>query len=209
MTDWTALGPKEYNLPKSSDLNGDVSVVAADPTELIRYTEIITLAFSQGQTAVEFETRSPTTADGTEVAPTAAVFSNATVIRISVPDPTPYTRNWVTTHPLQEWEGYILDMDDKELVARLRDLTAEFSTAGASALAEEEAIIPLSEIAGEDLKRIQLGSVFRWIIGYERAATGTKKRVSHIVFRDLPAITEQDRSQGIAWARKVIQSVKE
>ena len=107
----------------------------------------------------------------------------------------------VTFHTIQEWEGYIIEIGDTEFVARLVDLTA-----GASH-EEEEAIIPLAEISDNDAAGMQLGSIFRWVIGYERSAAGTKKRVSQIVFRNLPAVTKSDLRDGEAWAREIIRSI--
>ena len=106
-----------------------------------------------------------------------------------------------TFHALQEWEGYIVEIADDHFVSRLLDITA------GSPYEEEEAIIPLAEIAERDFDRVELGSIFRWVIGYERSATGTKKRVSEIVFRDLPAITEADLREGEAWAGELIRSL--
>ncbi len=105
-----------------------------------------------------------------------------------------------TFHALQEWEGYVLEKGDDEFTARLLDLTA------GSLQEEEEAVIPLAEISEDDLKRLHPGSVFRWVIGYERSASGTKRRVSQIVFRDLPVVTKQDLAEGKEWARKTAQS---
>ena len=51
------------------------------------------------------------------------------------------------------------------------------------------------------------GSVFRWVIGYERSPAGTKKRVSQIVLRDLPAVTEADLRDGEEWARETIRAL--
>ena len=45
------------------------------------------------------------------------------------------------------------------------------------------------------------------MIGYERNAAGTKKRVSQIVFRDLPAITKTDLRDGETWALETIRSL--
>ena len=42
-------------------------------------------------------------------------------------------------------------------------------------------------------EKMQVGSIFRWVIGYERSA-GPVRRVSQIVFRDLPAISQGDLS---------------
>ena len=105
----------------------------------------------------------------------------------------------VTFHALQEWEGYVLEKRDDEFTARLLDLTA------GSLHEEEEATIPLEEIAEDDYIRVIPGSIFRWVIGYERSPSGTKRRVSQIVFRDLPAITKQDMFEAEEWARKVVQ----
>ncbi len=110
-----------------------------------------------------------------------------------VPSPQPVA----TLHALQEWEGYVVDMDGNEIVARLVDLTA------GSAHEEEEAVIPLAEIADCDVANMRVGSIFRWVIGYERSPSGTKKRVSQIVFRDLPRMTEHDFQEARSWAREI------
>ena len=88
-------------------------------------------------------------------------------------------------HALQEWEGYVVDVGTTDFVARLVDLTA------GSAHEEEEAVIPRTELSHDDDAKMSVGSIFRWVIGYERSPTGTKKRTSQIVFRDLPAITRE------------------
>ncbi len=105
----------------------------------------------------------------------------------------------VTLHALQEWEGYVTEIKDTGFTALLTDLTAGETNPG------EEADIPKDEILEEDAAKIQVGSIFRWVIGYERTA-GAKKRVSYIVFRDLPVITKSDLQDGEAWAREVIRS---
>ena len=105
-----------------------------------------------------------------------------------------------TLHALQEWEGYVLEIGATDFVARLIDLTA------GSSQEEEEAVIPLTEISDDDAAKIREGSIFRWVIGYERSAAGTKKRVSQIVFRDLPAMTKSDLQDGQAWADQISES---
>ena len=108
----------------------------------------------------------------------------------------------VTFHALQEWEGYVTEINDTEFTASLTDLTAGATFAG------EEADIPLDEILEADAARMQVGSIFRWVIGYERTA-GSKKRVSHIVFRDLPAITRTDLRDGEEWAHKIMAAFEQ
>ena len=101
---------------------------------------------------------------------------------------------------VQEWEGYVVAVDDKVFVAHLIDLTA-----GATR-AEEEAVIPFVEVSDEDAARMRIGSIFRWVVGYARSPSGTKKRVSQIVFRDAPKMTKADFEKGKAWAREIVQS---
>ena len=100
-------------------------------------------------------------------------------------------------HALQEWEGYVVELTDTQFTARLLDVTAQ------AAFEEEEADIPYDEISDVDRSKIRLGSIFRWVIGYERSAAGTKKRVSQIVFRDLPAVAKSDLLAAEAWAAKM------
>ena len=120
---------------------------------------------------------------------------------IDLPDIARLSRTLPQTsfHLLQEWEGYVIEIGEDDLTVRLLDLTA------GSSHEEEEAVIPLSEISEDDLKRLRLGSIFRWVIGYERSVSGTKRRVSQIVFRDLPVVTKQDIAEGEEWARRVAQ----
>ncbi len=120
---------------------------------------------------------------------------------IDFPDPAQisWTVPQVSFHLLQEWEGYVTEIGEDDFTVRLLDLTA------GSSYEEEEAVIPLSEISEDDLKRMRLGSIFRWVIGYERSASGNKQRVSRIVFRELPVVTKKDIAEGEEWARRVSQ----
>ena len=102
-------------------------------------------------------------------------------------------------HALQEWEGYVIEIGETEFVARLTDLTAN------AKVEDEQAVIPLEEISDDDAAKLRLGGIFRWVIGYERSGTGTKKRVSQIVFRDLPVVTKSDMREGEAWARETLR----
>ena len=106
-----------------------------------------------------------------------------------------------TFHALQEWEGYVLSIGKEEFEARLIDITARATYEG------EEATIPLPELSDRDTKKLRVGAIFRWVIGYERTAGGSRRRVSQIVFRDLPAVTESDLRDGEAWARDMFRSL--
>ena len=105
-----------------------------------------------------------------------------------------------TLRALQEWEGYVVEIGERDFTARLTDLTKN------SSYEDAEAVIPFAEIADDDADRMRLGSVLRWVIGYERSPSETKKRVSQFVFRNLPAVTRTDLEEGEEWARRVLQS---
>lgn len=102
---------------------------------------------------------------------------------------------------LQEWEGFVVRIGSTDFVARLVDLT------GGSSHEEEEATIPLTEVAPNDTIKLQQGSIFRWVIGYERSVYGTRRRISQIVFRDLPVVTKAGRQESEVWARKALRSL--
>ena len=108
---------------------------------------------------------------------------------------------------LQEWEGRVVAVREEDIVALLVDVTAaETSSESEWGIEDEEAVIPLSEIDEYDLKHLREGSVFRWVIGYGYTRSGRRRRISDIVFRDLPAITVHDRALGEAWAKRMSQS---
>ncbi len=94
-----------------------------------------------------------------------------------------------TFTPLQEWEGYVVELDEEFFTARLVDLTAEREHE------EEEADFPIVELSDADQSMLRLGAIFRWAIGYRRTRGGTKERVSRIVFRRLPAWTERELNE--------------
>ena len=95
---------------------------------------------------------------------------------------------------VQEWEGYVIEIKQDDFVARLLDIT------GKAKREEEEATISFEEIADTDRDTMQLGSIFRWVIGYEHTSGGIKRNVSQIVFRDLPVVTQTDWDDAYEWA---------
>ncbi len=88
--------------------------------------------------------------------------------------------------PLQEWEGYVIDIQKELFSARLIDLTAEAETE------EEEVEFQIEELSDANRKLLKMGAIFRWVIGYQRDKSGSKRRVSQIVFRRIPAWTKKD-----------------
>ena len=104
-----------------------------------------------------------------------------------------------TFRALQEWEGYVVDVDAGKLTARLIDLTAGDSHE------REEASIPMAAISEDDVGLAVPGGMFRWLIGYERSSDGSRC-VSRIVFRRLGPLTQADIDSGTAWARGIERS---
>ena len=160
--------------------------------------QAVRLALEQGVGATTTDVRDQDTRGATLPAFSGREQDSDDFSRIAnLPQPRARRSPPTTLHALQEWEGYVTEINDKKFTARLTDLTAGLTYAG------EEADIPLDEISEADAAKIQVGSIFRWVIGYERAA-GSKKRVSNIVFRNLSAITRTDLRDGEEWAHKII-----
>lgn len=99
-----------------------------------------------------------------------------------------------TLHPIQEWEGRVTEIRDNEFDAILLDLTGDVAPD------REIATILLEEVGAEDRRLMQIGAIFRWVIGYERSVGGTRRRVSQIVFLDPPELTDRDLKKGREWA---------
>jgi hypothetical protein len=88
--------------------------------------------------------------------------------------------------PIQEWEGYVTEVTEDGFTAQLVDLTAE------DELPTEEADFSMEDVSDPDLRLLREGAVFRWTIGYEKSVSGTKTRISRIVFRRLPQWTTKE-----------------
>jgi hypothetical protein len=82
---------------------------------------------------------------------------------------------------IKKWEGKIISIDmDKEIFwAEVRD-TAEPEV-------EEETYFSFDEVNENDRKLISEGAIIYWSIGYKRTASGTREKVSILLFRRLPA----------------------
>ena len=110
-------------------------------------------------------------------------------------------RPWPTLVPLQEWEGYVIDISERGFTARLVDITRQ------EHIAAEEADFDLEEVSDPDLYLLREGAVFRWTIGYETALGGSKKRVSQLVFRRLPKWTKKEIAQADQDADKLLNGI--
>lgn len=103
--------------------------------------------------------------------------------------------------PLQEWEGYVTEIHDETFVARLVD-----KTAGAD-VPEEEGEFPFSDVSDSDRELVKPGAIFRWTIGYLKSASGSKKRVSQIVFRRLPQWTRKELALAEMKAKEIASAI--
>ena len=92
----------------------------------------------------------------------------------------------ISFDPLQEWEGRVVEVKGDRFFANLLDITA------GKHFEEEIAEFPLDDVSDIDRPLLRSGAVFRWLIGYARRSSGTKYRVSNIVFRRLPQWTSID-----------------
>lgn len=84
---------------------------------------------------------------------------------------------------------------------RLVDLTI------GSSHEEEEANIPLTDLADDDAAALRPGSTFRWEVGDERDPCERPRRVSQVVFRDPPILTERDLQRAREWARETLRAL--
>lgn len=100
-------------------------------------------------------------------------------------------------HVHQEWEGYVIEIGSRDFTARLIDMTAGDS------FDQYCAIIPLSLISESDQKFLQIGKIFRWIIGHECSRNGDRRRVSRIHFLDIK-LTQEDLERGEKWADDIL-----
>lgn len=197
----TAFTIADNSFQNSSAINEDSSILSKPDQLLLQdgYADWIAATLQQ---------RRDSSRRGTEIVETALDYLSTSTETdsdigsvIDFPDLDQGSQTWprVTFHALQEWEGYVIEIGEDDFTVRLLDLTA------GSSHEEEEAVIPFSEISEDDLKRLCLGSVFRWVIGYERSASGTKRRVSEVVFRELPVVTKQDLAEAEERAKKTAQ----
>ena len=94
----------------------------------------------------------------------------------------------------QEWAGRVTAILEDEFDARLRDLTAG---------GRQVATIALGAISPEARARMHVGSLFHWVMGYERSVSGTRSFVSRIVFLVPPRLTKRDLERGRKWADRL------
>jgi hypothetical protein len=107
----------------------------------------------------------------------------------------------VSFHVLRSWDGYVVDVRDDRIVARLTSLSTP------NAVDSEEAEIPLEELDDDTKAQMKPGRYFRWSIGYERSRGGQKTRVSRMVVRRVPAFTKSDLAQANDEVKRIAKNL--
>ena len=107
----------------------------------------------------------------------------------------------ISLQALQEWEGYVTTIGKETFTGRLVDVTA------GRKIEEEVADFPIGDLSDDERELLGPGAVFRWVIGYQRSKGGTKRRVSQITFRRLPAWTRKDFEQAKATAAELSREI--
>jgi hypothetical protein len=102
---------------------------------------------------------------------------------------------------LQEWEGRVVEITKTDFTANLINLTS------GEREEQEKVSLPISELAEDDLRRMAIGSIFRWIIGYRYRPSGSKERTSRIILRRLPVWTKSEIKSAEEKARNVVESL--
>jgi hypothetical protein len=124
-------------------------------------------------------------------------------INIAVSSSFPWTAAAPTLslQALQEWEGYVTSIDEGTFSGCLVDVTAR------QRREDEVADFPISDLSNGDRELLKLGAVFRWVIGYQRSHGGTKRRVSQITFRRMPAWSRKDLVEANEIAAKFAREI--
>lgn len=104
-----------------------------------------------------------------------------------------------TLIPIQEWEGYVVEIIDNCMRANVIDLSSRSERASASV------DIPLNELSSDQVEKLKPGMIFRWSVGYLRMPGGTRVRGSNIVFRDLPQWTRRELQEAKALAAELAE----
>jgi hypothetical protein len=92
-----------------------------------------------------------------------------------------YTKDFnevsATFQVIQEWEGYVQEINNDTFTASLLDITANQN------YPTEEADFNIEDVNKFDRHFLRNGAIFRWVIGYYQSPAGSKRRSSELVFR--------------------------
>jgi hypothetical protein len=199
--DWKATFPLDKN-PVRSDTSKDL---VEGQTESEFVADLTRTWFSERKAMESFrspnlfaiENRGAVVSREQTVTESAPASYSSPQIRISA-----LTRPRAAFVALQEWEGYVVAVTSSHVVGNLVDLTKDAERPNV------QAEIPLEEFSEDDVKKLSVGTVFRWAIGYQRLPSGTKTRVSQLVVRDLPRWTRQELNEAKREAAELAEFFK-
>jgi hypothetical protein len=108
-----------------------------------------------------------------------------------------------TLRTRQLWEGTVTELrDDGSFVAVLADKTDPNNP-------DELAAFSSAEISQDELKQINVGSSFYWILGSERTPGGMIKNVSMVQFRCVPVWTQSKLKRAADLAVSARKAIRE
>lgn len=102
----------------------------------------------------------------------------------------------------QKWEGEVISKSEETFIARLADIT------NPTAVPEEEAELPISDVSPEDLSLFEVGAHFYFSIGYHISQSGSYERSSVIRFRRLPKWSENQILNAYQRAEEKLRSFR-
>lgn len=85
---------------------------------------------------------------------------------------------------LHKWEGRVLQVSADDFTAIVSDKTNPSND-------DEEIVFDIEDVLDEDRELVAPGAVFYWSIGYDDFS-GSRRRVSQIVFRRLPGMSRRE-----------------
>lgn len=103
---------------------------------------------------------------------------------------------------IAEWHGQVQAIHDEFFVAELRG-----TLGGGVAGSHEEAQIPMDEVREEDVELVREGAFFRLCVNLE-VVNGTKRRVTDLVFRRMPAYRRDELEEAVAKASTLFHAFR-
>lgn len=104
--------------------------------------------------------------------------------------------------PNYEWEGYVVSIDREKFVVNLSDVRS------GDGLVTDQAEFNLKELPEADQRRIETGSIVRWLVGLEILPNDQRQRVSRVHLRRLPVFTKSDVDSALEEAASILQGME-
>lgn len=110
-----------------------------------------------------------------------------------------------TAKPLAEWQGHVRKVEGDRLHAAMEGVFGQ-GIEGET----YDAVIPMTEVAPDDLPLVREGAYFRLSIAYAMShlVGGTFTRTSTLVFRRLPAYQAADLERAREIARELLAGIR-